>query len=142
MKIVLMMDAGVNLLLGALLVVFPPAVIERLGIPAAGLAFYPSILGAVFIGIAIALVMEARPGSSGRPSGLGLGGAVSINLCGGVALGLWLVFGELDVPTRGFVVMWALVIVLVGLSLLEGLVIPRFRSRVNRGGPGVDHGSP
>ena len=109
------MDAVVNLALGVLLIAFPARVVEVLGIPTSAVAFYPSILGAVLFGIGIALWI----GRSGGSSGLGLAGAVSINLCGGVVLASWLLFGELGLETRGYVFLWCLVIVLVGLSAIE-----------------------
>ena len=49
----LVVDATINLLLGLLLVAFPAGLVEALGIPQAEPAFYPSILGAVLIGIGV-----------------------------------------------------------------------------------------
>ncbi len=92
--------------------------IAFLGLPSPGVAFYPSILGAVLLGIGIALVVERR--ASNRPTaGLGLVGAVTINACGGVALAAWLVSGQLALPLRGAVCLWILVALLVGLSSVE-----------------------
>ena len=51
--------------------------------------------------------------------GLGLGGAVSINLCGGAVLAAWLMGGSLSLTTIGQVTLWSLVVFLVGLSALE-----------------------
>jgi hypothetical protein len=51
--------------------------------------------------------------------GLGLGGAVAINLSGGVVLILWLIFGDLNIPLRGYFFLWSLAIVLVGISSIE-----------------------
>ena len=111
----LTIDAVINLVLGALLVWFPRPVVAAFGVPEAAVAFYPSILGAVLFGIGIALLIERVRGSSG----LGLSGAISINLCGGVVLAAWLVFGSLEIPIRGQVLLWALVVVLVGISSVE-----------------------
>jgi hypothetical protein len=71
-----------------------------LGIPSSNAAFYPNILGGVLIGITIALLLEAfrKPGGL---VGLGLGGAVATNLCGGLVLAEWLTFGDLTLPIRG-----------------------------------------
>ncbi|MCP4203153.1 MAG: hypothetical protein GY769_14620 [bacterium] len=55
-------DAAINLVLGALLLAFPASVVSALGIPAAEVAFYPSILGAVLFGIGIALLIERARG--------------------------------------------------------------------------------
>ena len=115
----LLVDAVVNLLLGVLLVMLDPRIADILGVPAPGSRFYSSIFGAVLIGIAIALVIEAFRSPASESTGLGLLGAVCINLCGGVALGLWLSFGDLGVPVRGLVFLWCLVVVLVVLSVIE-----------------------
>lgn len=115
---VLLVDAAINLVLGVLLLCFSPGLVRFLGVPPTGQNFYPSILGAVFIGIAIALVMEYGRGPDGLV-GLGLGGAVSINLCGGLVLAAWLVGGGLDIPVHGRLFLWGLVIVLVGISVAE-----------------------
>ena len=119
-RFLLLIDAMINLVLGFLLMLFPSSLIEALGVPTADSAFYPSILGAVLFGIGIALLVERRIGG-----GLGLRGAVSINLCGGMVLGFWLVFGDLDLPFRGLVFLWGLVVVLVGVSLIEILASRR-----------------
>jgi peptidoglycan/LPS O-acetylase OafA/YrhL len=115
---VLLIDALINLLLGVLLLLFRPGLVEFLGIPQAEQTFYPTILGAVLIGIGLALVLEC----SGRPKGLvglGLGGAVAINLCGGVVLAVWLASGRLTMPMRGQAVLWSLVVILVAISVTE-----------------------
>lgn len=51
--------------------------------------------------------------------GLGLAVAVAINLCGGLCLGAWLVFGSLNIPTKGEVLLWVLAAILVRLSVAE-----------------------
>lgn len=112
-NLLLRIDAAINLLLGVLLLFFPERLVEALGIPATEQSFYPSILGAVLFGIGVALLLQQKGG------GLGLAGAVAINLCGGLALACWLLFGGLALPTRGVVFLWALVGVLVGLSTVE-----------------------
>ena len=90
-------DAAVNLALGILLLVFPRSLVEVLGIPDAVSAFYPSVLGAVLFGIGIALlVARFRPALGG----LGLGGAIAINVSGGLVLAVWLLAGGLALPTR------------------------------------------
>ena len=129
MKLVLLVDALINLMLGVLLLLFSPAIVELLGVPASSTSFYPNILGAVFVGIAIALAINALGTKSAQGSGLGVMGAISINLCGGIVLALWLIFGGLSLPTRGIVFLWALVAVLVGVSSVELL---RFGRGTNR----------
>ncbi len=120
----LVCDAIINLVLGVLLVVFPESLVTALGIPPAEVAFYPSLLGAVLFGVGVALLIERFRGSSG----LGLCGAISINLSGGLVLSAWLIFGSLSLPARGQAVLWALVAVLVGISALEGASQARAQS--------------
>lgn len=116
---VLLVDASINLLLGVLLLVFPRTVVESLGVPPSESGFYPSIFGAVLIGIGVALIVEWRQKSL---VGLGVGGAMAINLCGGMALAGWLLFGDLGIPLRGQIFLWGLVVVLVGISGVEALM--------------------
>ena len=113
-RLLLWCDAIINLLLGVVLVAYPVRLFRAIGIPFTTPAFYPSILGAVLIGVGLALLIQLR-----SHEGLGLSGAVAINICGGLVLALWLLFGSLQLSTQGLVVLWALVFVLVGLSVVE-----------------------
>jgi riboflavin transporter FmnP len=113
-------DAAINLILGVLLMTFPAKLIKVLGIPMADLSFYPAILGGVLFGIGLALLVECYRRTN-RFIGLGLAGAVLINLCGGFVLAFWLLWGQLNLPVRGLIFLWTLVVLLIGLSLLEGL---------------------
>jgi uncharacterized membrane protein len=101
---------------------FPSLTVQALGLPEFEQAFYVSILGAVLIGIAIALLIESRRKRKAFV-GLGLGGAIAINLCGGLCLAGWLVFGGFEIPIRGHIILWTLVVVLVGISGLFGTVL-------------------
>lgn len=74
----LQVDALINSILGILLATFPQSVADFLGVPDSSTKFYPSILGAVLIGIAVALVTEYVRKPT-RPAGLGLLGAIAIN---------------------------------------------------------------
>ena len=114
----LLLDAAINLAVGILLVTFSKFVVDLLGVPDANVAFYPSILGAVLIGIGVALVIEyfRRPA---WPAGLGLYGAVAINLCGAFFLAGWLLVGRLDIPMRGLVFLWTVTAILIVTSLAE-----------------------
>jgi hypothetical protein len=114
----LLVDAAINLILGVLLAIFPKCVVDLLGVPHSDAAFYPSVLGAVLIGIGVALVIEYLRKPTG-PAGLGLYGAIAINLCGALFLAGWLLSGKLDIPLRGQVFLWGLTTVLVVISLLE-----------------------
>jgi peptidoglycan/LPS O-acetylase OafA/YrhL len=115
---VLLIDALINLILGVALMAFRPSLAEALGVPQTEHSFYPTILGAVLFGIAVALLLEC----GGRPKalvGLGLGGAVAINLCGGIVLAIWLASGKLTIPMRGRAVLWSLVAILIVISTTE-----------------------
>lgn len=114
---ILAIDAAINFVLGILLLIFPSPLVDLLGVPTSPSAFYPSILGAVLTGIGIALVIQIA--SRERSGGLGLAGAIAVNLCGGFVLAAWLLCGKLEIPLRGYVFLWSLVVVLVGVSLLE-----------------------
>jgi hypothetical protein len=111
----LVVDATINVLLGILLVFYPKNLISFIGIPVVEQPFYASILGAVLFGIGIALLVQIKDSSNG----LGLKGAVIINICGGICLAVWLIFGNINVPVKGQIVMWSLVLILVGLSSIE-----------------------
>lgn len=113
-------DAAINLILGILLMAFPSELVKVLGIPMADISFYPAILGGVLFGIGLALLVECYRRTN-RFIGLGLAGAVLINLCGGFVLAFWLLWGQLNLPVRGLIFLWTLVVLLIGLSLLEGL---------------------
>jgi hypothetical protein len=117
-KGILLIDAMINFVLAILLGIFPKDIIAYLGLPVVTNPFYASILGGVFFGIGIALLMS-RSQKRAYSGGLGLRGAIAINLSGGTVLALWLLFGSLDVPTHGKIIMWALVVVLFVLSLIE-----------------------
>jgi hypothetical protein len=116
----LTIDGILNLLLGILLIIYPDSAVDYLGVPSAMPAFYPNILGAVLLGIGLALLVE-RFGAAAHTRGLGLHGAVVINLCGGFMLAAWLLFGELALTTQGSVLLWLLVVLLVGLSAVEAI---------------------
>jgi hypothetical protein len=114
----LLIDAVINFLLGLLLLGFSLPLTHLLGVPYTEISFYPNILGGVLFGIGVALTIEAFRQPKGLV-GLGLGGAVAINLCGGIVLFIWLISGALDLPLRGLVFLWTLAIVLVGISTVE-----------------------
>ncbi len=116
-SILLTIDGIINLVLGLLLIAFSTPLVEALGIPDAP-GFYPNILGGVLFGIGIALFLEKRnQGPLG--SGLGLNGAAAINICGGLVLAGWLIFGDLSLPLYSSVLLWTLVLLLVGISSAE-----------------------
>ena len=111
-------DAVINFALGLPLLFVPTAAARFLGIPVPEPAFYASILGAVLTGIAIALLLEQFHERT-RLTGLGLGGAITINICGSGALVAWLLFGHLELPFRGHLFLWLVAAVVLVISLVE-----------------------
>jgi hypothetical protein len=119
-KKILFIDGIVNLFLGALLLLFPLGIAPRLGVPIPITYFYPTILGAVIFGIGIALLMDVHD----QPHdirGLGIAGAIAINFCGAGVLTLWLIFAPLGLPLRGYVVLWAIAIVVWAIGIVDVL---------------------
>jgi len=119
-KLLLAADAVINLILGALLLLFPAGILEYLGLPPTDTYFYSSILGGVIFGIGIALGLERWGPSDIR--GLGLGGAIAINLCGGGILLFWLLFGYLTLPL--------VAILVLGIGFVE-LLTKSWRNQVD-----------
>jgi hypothetical protein len=122
----LLVDALINYLLGLLLLIFPAKVVYFLDIPYTENKFYPSVFGAVIIGVAIALTLEHFRKPSGM-IGLGLGGAISLNMCGGIAVAGWLLFGDLHISIRGSIILWILVVILIAISTIEFMTYRRSR---------------
>ena len=116
-KTLLVIDGIINLVLGVLLLLFPAGVAELLGLPYTNTNFYPTILGAVLFGIGIALLIE-RYGAPKNIRGLGLGGAIAINLCGAGILLVWLLAAPFDIPLHGSIILWstAIIVLIVGLA--------------------------
>lgn len=116
-KKILLVDAAINLFLGGVLLAYSEPIIYLLGLPTTNQNFYPNILGAVLLGIGIALIIEYK--RKGEWIGLGLGGAISINLAGGIVLFYWLVAGNLSIPIQGKIILWVLDTLLIGISSFE-----------------------
>ena len=123
-RLLLAIDSFINLLLGVVLIFFPESLARSLGIPIPESAFYPSILGGVLFGIGIALALEFWKPQQ-RLGGLGLGGAIAINMSGAIVLAAWLVRGVVDIPVRGYVFLWTIAVLLVGISAAELFVRAR-----------------
>jgi len=117
-RTLLIIDCLVNLVLGALRLIFPAGIIESLGLPPVQHHFYTTILGGVIFGIGLALLIELFRGAW-KMGGLGLAGAIAINLCGGGVLLLWLLLKPFDLPMRGHIVLWTVAIIVVGVGLVE-----------------------
>jgi hypothetical protein len=119
----LLFDGVANVALGGLLIAAPLRLAAWLGISATN-SFFAILFGAVLVGIGFALLLELY-----GARGLGLTGALTINFCFGLALGGWLIFGGMNLPVRGQVVLWGLVVILVALSGLELVVEQRRKQR-------------
>ena len=117
-KTLLIIDGIINLVLGILLLLFPFGIAELLGVPESRINFYPTILGAVIFGIGVALIIEVYGVPRGI-RGLGLGGAIAINMCGATALMVWLIVKPLDIPMRGYIILWSIAIIVLLIGLVE-----------------------
>ena len=117
-KRLLFIDCIVNLLLGILLLLFPIGIIDFLGLPQTDTNFYPSILGAVIFGIGLALFLELA-GHEKRFRGLGLGGAILINIFGSLVLFIWLIFGSVTIPLKGQIILWATGLIVFSIGIAE-----------------------
>ena len=117
-KILLSIDCIVNILLGILLLSFPVGLADILGLPNQTTNFYPSMLGAVIFGIGLALFFELI-GYHKRFRGLGLGGAILINLVGSIVLICWLLFGSLSIPLKGQIILWSVALIVFAIGIAE-----------------------
>lgn len=117
-RLLLAIDALVNLLLGLLLLLFPAGLLELLGLPPTNTYFYATILGGVILGIGVALCLEWW-GAARGVRGLGLGGAIAINFCGGGVLLTWLIVGDLAMPLHGRIVLWVVAVMVLGIGVAE-----------------------
>jgi hypothetical protein len=107
----LLADAVINLLLGVLLLLYPQWLVEALGMPLVATRFFPNVLGGVLFGIGIALLVAYRGGTQG----LGLDGAIAINLCGAGVVAGWLVAAPHSIPPRGKITLWIIAILVIEL---------------------------
>lgn len=104
-------------LAGGLALVTAPRVLTRLlGLPSADDAFWPRLLGAVLIGIAVASLIEGRAPGAG---GLGMAGSIAINLAGAGMLGALLILDRAGKTRRGRALLILIAAILVLLSLFE-----------------------
>jgi hypothetical protein len=80
----------------------------------------------VLFGIGIALLLAWR----GKAQGLGLDGAIAINLCGAGVLVGWLLIAPQAIPPRGRITLWAIALLFIGIGLVE--IWHRVRSNAAR----------
>jgi hypothetical protein len=114
----LIIDGIINLVLGVLLLLVPFGMASFLGLPEPASLLYPSVLGAVLFGIGISLLLELGGGSKGV-RGLGITGAIVINFCGAGALLGWLLMTPMELPVRGRILLWSIVVVVLLVGIVE-----------------------
>ena len=117
-NLLLVVDGIVNLVFGILLMFFPAQLLVTFDLPKVETFFYVNILGAVLFGIGVTLLLE-RFAERYHVRGLGIGGAIAINLCGAGALIFWLLFGDLEISQGGAVFLWSIAIVVFGIAIAE-----------------------
>lgn len=114
---VLRADAIFDALMGVLLLLARnDTLFERLGLPIAQPEVFTQMLGGLLIGFAVLLweapthpILERH---IGRVAG-------AVNVVGAVLLALWLLTGELDIPARGQVLLWASAAILAAFAAVE-----------------------
>jgi hypothetical protein len=111
----LLADAIINLVLGVLLLLYPQRLAEALGMPPVATNFFPNVLGGVLFGIGLALLIAYRGGAQG----LGLDGAIAINLCGAGVVAGWLIVAPQAIPPRGRITLWIIALLVIGIGLVE-----------------------
>jgi len=122
----LLADAIVNLLLGVLLLLYPQWLAAALGMPPVATNFFPNVLGGVLFGIGLALLIAYRGGAQG----LGLDGAIAINLCGAGVVAGWLIVAAEAIPPRGRMSLWIIALLVIGIGIVE--LQHRVRNTTNR----------
>lgn len=112
----LWIDAASKAAIGLVLALFPGITARLFGLPPAGESFWPRMLGATLLGLAIATVLEAYLTSR---NGLGLAGLVAINLTGAMGLVSLLIMGRAGTARRGRALLWLLAAGHAVLALVE-----------------------
>jgi hypothetical protein len=116
--LLLAVDGAVNLALGIMLIFFPTQLMLAFDLPKVETFFYVNILGAVLFGIGIALLLERFAGAQGM-TGLGIAGAIAINLCGAGVVIFWLLFGNLELSQAGRIFLWSIALIVFGIAIAE-----------------------
>ena len=117
-KILLRVDSLVNVVLGVFLLCYPLGTGKLLGLPNSEDNFYALILGAVLLGIGIALYIESQYSEKGM-RGLGLEGAIIINLIASVVLNLILISGTLNISLTTSIILWFIGILVFIIGIAE-----------------------
>ena len=117
-KILLLIDGIINIILGIIILLFPFGVDKLLGVPHPDSYFYSTILGAIIFGIGASLIIEIC-GFERNIRGLGLSGAIVLNIIGASALLVWLIIDPFDIPLRGYIILWSLAVLVLSVGIVE-----------------------
>jgi hypothetical protein len=115
MQQLLWLEMLLKLVAGLLLTLAPLTTLRILGLPRPDTGFWPRVCGALLLGMAGALFLEG----TSRGHGLGLAGAIVINLCGAAVLAAQLVLEAGPASRRGRITVWLAVCLLVIVSVVE-----------------------
>ncbi len=127
-SLLLEIDGIVNLMFGLVLILLPRNLLAAIGLPIDGSMFYAVVLGVVLTGIGVALFLE-RHGRNAGVSGLGLEGAIVINVLGALGVIWMLLFGEMQIPIGGRIALWVVAGGVLAIALLEAPHCLRNRRR-------------
>jgi hypothetical protein len=127
-KILLLIDGIVNLAVGLVLLCYPLGIGDYLELPKSDDNFYPVVLGALIFSIGIALLIE-RKYYERKIRGLGIEGAIIINIITSSALIIFLIFGNLNISIVGSIILW-----FVGILVFIIGVVEIFRYRLINNG--------
>lgn len=117
-KILLFIDSVVNAAIGVILLCYPLGIGDFLDLPKSNNNFYPVILGAVILGIGIALFIERKYYERGI-RGLGIEGAITINILASSVLIIFLIFSNLNISVLGSIILWFIGILVFIIGVLE-----------------------
>jgi hypothetical protein len=112
----LWIETLLKLFAGLLLVLAPGGTLRVFGLPRTETGFWPRLLGAVLLGLAGATFLE---GSAPGSHGLGLAGCLIINASSVSVMATLLALDAGPQSARGRAAMWALVVLLTLLGILE-----------------------
>ena len=106
--------------IGLIMLLAPVAAAKIAGLPHGNTAFWPRLFGAALLGIAAAFAFEGytRLNTNISASGLGLGGAVIINLITILSL-IGLILFKGTRTRRGHLLLWSMSLLLTFLMLFE-----------------------
>lgn len=106
--------------IGLMMLMMPITSAKLAGLPHGNSAFWPRLFGAALLGIAAAFAVEGYTQLNANISarGLGLGGAIAINLVTVLSLIGTLIFKGVT-TRRGLLLLWSFILLLVLLMLFE-----------------------